>query len=272
MIAISEHLRKHGYDPDIYKHTQIPSIWDKLRTFFNLDLIDERENGMIDDDRGWKEFVLPYEDFHYNMMRRCLRGRYEDEDGDIGLTEMVMETDGDTEGPAPAPAPAPSLSATRADRSHYHNSKPMSGTERETRKRRRAATRSAADEKHAASGIRASTVDTEERTPVHSPAPATAGGRGTRSSRPAAVTAMVTRGTRSSAKVAARASAAATPSMNDEEEQKEEEEEEKGEEADEEGSEEEGVAAAVAPSKTTRSGKGRGARFSRIAKTGKRRR
>ncbi|MCG8387385.1 MAG: EAF7 family protein, partial [Cytophagales bacterium] len=144
MIAISEHLRKHGYDPDVYKHTQIPSIWDKLRSFYNLDLIDERENGMIDDDRGWKEFVLPYEDFHDNMMRRCLRGHYDEENGAISLTDVAMETDDDSEGSGAAVAAgAESLSTARADKSHHHNSKRMLGTERETRKRRRAATRGA---------------------------------------------------------------------------------------------------------------------------------
>ncbi|KAJ2974836.1 hypothetical protein NUW58_g8530 [Xylaria curta] len=44
IIAISEHLRNHGFDPDVETHTRIPGIWTKLRQFFDMEMIDERDN------------------------------------------------------------------------------------------------------------------------------------------------------------------------------------------------------------------------------------
>ncbi|KAH0597470.1 hypothetical protein MHUMG1_04848 [Metarhizium humberi] len=73
MIAISEHLRNHGFDPDIYQHTRIPNIWDKLRTYYNLDLIDERE--YFDDDETedkYVDFTLPHSHFLDSMMQRAV--------------------------------------------------------------------------------------------------------------------------------------------------------------------------------------------------------
>lgn len=73
MIAISEHLRNHGFDPDLYRHTRIPYIWQKLRTYYNLDVIDEREN--FDDDEAddrYKDFSLPKEQFFDAMMQRAI--------------------------------------------------------------------------------------------------------------------------------------------------------------------------------------------------------
>ena len=73
MIAISEHLRNHGFDPDLYQHTRIPHIWHKLRTYYNLEVIDEREN--FDDDESedkYMEFSLPREQFLETMMQRAI--------------------------------------------------------------------------------------------------------------------------------------------------------------------------------------------------------
>lgn len=73
MIAISEHLRNHGFDPDIYTHTRIPHIWDKLRTYYNLEVIDEREN--FDDEESediYEEFSLPRADFMEAMLQRAI--------------------------------------------------------------------------------------------------------------------------------------------------------------------------------------------------------
>ncbi|OAA47751.1 CT20 family protein [Metarhizium rileyi] len=73
MIAISEHLRNHGFDPDIYQHTRIPRIWDKLRTYFDLDLIDERE--YFDDDEPedkYVDFTLPRSHFLDSMRQRAV--------------------------------------------------------------------------------------------------------------------------------------------------------------------------------------------------------
>ncbi|RDA91675.1 hypothetical protein CP533_0065 [Ophiocordyceps camponoti-saundersi (nom. inval.)] len=69
IIAISEHLRNHGFDPDVYPHTRIPHIWQKLRSYYNLDLIDERET--FDDDESeerYIDFSLPHESFYLDSM------------------------------------------------------------------------------------------------------------------------------------------------------------------------------------------------------------
>lgn len=68
MIALSEHLRNHGYDPKVEAHTRIPGIWEKLGTLYNLEVIDERENSFdyADGDmieKKYLEFSLPDEDF-----------------------------------------------------------------------------------------------------------------------------------------------------------------------------------------------------------------
>ncbi|KAF7558727.1 hypothetical protein G7046_g5418 [Stylonectria norvegica] len=73
MIAISEHLRNHGIDPDQYQHTRIPHVWNKLRTYYNLDVIDEREN--FDDDESddkYVEFSLPRAEFMQLMLQRAI--------------------------------------------------------------------------------------------------------------------------------------------------------------------------------------------------------
>lgn len=73
MIAISEHLRNHGYDPRLHRHTSIPGIWAKLRTLYNLDLIDERENSFAyEDPEKYIDFVLP-NSFEEDMLKRVLR-------------------------------------------------------------------------------------------------------------------------------------------------------------------------------------------------------
>ncbi|KHJ36211.1 putative ct20 family protein [Erysiphe necator] len=77
MIAISEYLRNHGYDPTIEKHTRIPGIWEKLKTLYNLEHIDYIENNIDHPKSGEKagiflEFKLPEEDYDEIQF---LRGR-----------------------------------------------------------------------------------------------------------------------------------------------------------------------------------------------------
>ncbi|OAA81468.1 CT20 family protein [Akanthomyces lecanii RCEF 1005] len=74
MIAISEHLRNHGFDPDLHQHTRIPHIWQKLRAYYNLDLIDDRENIDDEDDEGerYMDFALPYDAYIEPMMQRAI--------------------------------------------------------------------------------------------------------------------------------------------------------------------------------------------------------
>ncbi|KAF5688373.1 EAF7 Esa1 associated subunit of the 4 histone acetyltransferase complex [Fusarium circinatum] len=71
MIAISEHLRNHGIDPDFYQHTRIPFIWQKLRTYYNVEVIDEREN-FDDDEVEYNDFCLPRPQFYEAMMARAV--------------------------------------------------------------------------------------------------------------------------------------------------------------------------------------------------------
>lgn len=77
MLAISEHLRSHGYDPAVYTHIQIPGIWKKLSEFFNMPVIDERENSMdyAEDpnyDDRFKPFDLPWEEYGEAIMQRAV--------------------------------------------------------------------------------------------------------------------------------------------------------------------------------------------------------
>ncbi|KAK5624906.1 hypothetical protein RRF57_000622 [Xylaria bambusicola] len=80
MIAISERLRNHGFDPDVETHTRIPGIWIKLRQFFDMEMIDERDNsfdyvkslgGDESPEEIYKDFDLPPNDFHNLMWARA---------------------------------------------------------------------------------------------------------------------------------------------------------------------------------------------------------
>jgi MRG-binding protein len=75
MIALSEYLRSHGYDE---KHTRIPGIWEKLKTMYNMEMIDERED-TFDDEEGEEEeppfidFELPEKDYGFETFMRGKR-------------------------------------------------------------------------------------------------------------------------------------------------------------------------------------------------------
>lgn len=77
MLAISEYLRTNGYDPAVYTHIRIPGIWKKLSEFYNMPLIDDRENNMdaLEDpnyDERFKDFDLPWEKYGDLIMQRAL--------------------------------------------------------------------------------------------------------------------------------------------------------------------------------------------------------
>lgn len=77
IIAISEHLRNHGFDPFKNPHTRIPGIWAKLRTFYDLDAIDERENSLDPPEewgkpRRYKDFSLPRDDYLDLMLQAAV--------------------------------------------------------------------------------------------------------------------------------------------------------------------------------------------------------
>lgn len=77
MLAIAEYMRSHGYDPAIYTHLRIPGLWKKLNEFFNMPMIDDRENTMdvIQDptyDDQFKPFDLPWDEYGELIMQRAV--------------------------------------------------------------------------------------------------------------------------------------------------------------------------------------------------------
>ncbi|KUI53721.1 DASH complex subunit ask1 [Cytospora mali] len=77
MLAISEYIRTNGYDPAVYTHIRIPGIWKKLNEFYNMPLIDDRENNMdaLEDpkyDERFKDFDLPWDKYGDLIMQRAL--------------------------------------------------------------------------------------------------------------------------------------------------------------------------------------------------------
>ena len=42
MISLAQHLRNHGYNAENDVHTRIPGVWKKLRSLYNLKVLDER--------------------------------------------------------------------------------------------------------------------------------------------------------------------------------------------------------------------------------------
>jgi DASH complex subunit ASK1 len=217
MIAISEHLRNHGFDPDYFTHTRIPGIWDKLRSYYNMEAIDERENTIdyIDDenfDRRFLDFDLPWVEYGEEILKRAMEG-----DSEAPTSPGHLDADEDHQG----------------------------GT---SKKRKRAPAATAAATPTAAvsanKATRSSTVeDTEAETPGQSPTPKTA--RGTRSAKRAASKARIAKEEETEAEAEAEAS------EDKEDEAEEDEEDEESGDADEEGEEEETEAPAA---KATRAG------------------
>ncbi|KAL8835490.1 MAG: hypothetical protein Q9170_003292 [Blastenia crenularia] len=71
MIALSQHLHSHGYDPSKNEHLRIPGIWKKLDSLYHLEALDERENAFSDanspesdrNDETYYHFSLPREEY-----------------------------------------------------------------------------------------------------------------------------------------------------------------------------------------------------------------
>ena len=156
MIAISEHLRNHGYDPDLYPHTKISGIWAKLREFYDLEAIDERENSMDppEDDlviglRKYKDFDLSFSEFGDEIMRRARTrnpssppsspadydpdaplssrkrkmGDMSSASGKQSRSSTVEDTEDNDESPAPSPAPKSARGTRSAKRAASKASK-----------------------------------------------------------------------------------------------------------------------------------------------------
>ena len=76
MIALSEHLHHQGHDPRVHKHTRIPGIWAKLRSLYNMDIIDERERSFEyqeDEKEKYLDFRLPDDEFEEETL--FMRGK-----------------------------------------------------------------------------------------------------------------------------------------------------------------------------------------------------
>lgn len=73
MLALSEYLRNHGYDPQTETHTRIPGIWQKLQTLYNMPIIDDRENSFEYEEEfqdKYHEFELPPDDYATDTFMR----------------------------------------------------------------------------------------------------------------------------------------------------------------------------------------------------------
>ncbi|MCJ1287978.1 hypothetical protein MMC26_007331 [Xylographa opegraphella] len=69
MLALSQHLRSHGHNPKQDTHTNIPGnipgIWKKLGSLYNLKILDEREDSfgelVAEDNDPRKELFVPFD-------------------------------------------------------------------------------------------------------------------------------------------------------------------------------------------------------------------
>ncbi|KAA6408526.1 MAG: hypothetical protein FRX48_07608 [Lasallia pustulata] len=133
MIAISQHLRNHGYTSSRDTHTRIPGIWQKLRSLYNLEALDERENSFgeeaADDSEHPKEpffqFRLPQDEFEDHMFAKrvapqssssppALAYQLSNESNDGPRRPSTIE---DTEEPRSSPASSRGTKAPRGARS-----------------------------------------------------------------------------------------------------------------------------------------------------------
>ncbi len=99
MMAISQHMRDHGYTPENAPHTSIAGIWKKLNSLYDMDALDsrvclsdncrgigehsvdeEQEDAILESDAEnedsrrprFRQFSLPKRDFGARMFRRRL--------------------------------------------------------------------------------------------------------------------------------------------------------------------------------------------------------
>ena len=140
MLSLANYLRNHGYDPDVDQHTRIPGIWFKLRTMYDLEVLDARENtfefeeGVAD---KFLEFQLPTDDYAHVQFMRGKRsaseapsspprlgrspspqGPKKRKRGDTVTNKNRASTVDDTDEPRTSPANSPSLKPVRTGRSN----------------------------------------------------------------------------------------------------------------------------------------------------------
>ncbi|KAI2625192.1 chromatin modification-related protein EAF7-domain-containing protein [Xylaria nigripes] len=165
MIAISEHLRNHGFDPSIETHTRIPGIWLKLRQFFDMDMIDERDNSFdyvksLGGDQApeelYKDFELLPDEFHDLMWGRAAanenepdnwtESEAEDENASAAKKQQMRKRRrGDTDaGSTAGSAVAKMRRASTADDTDMDASSPVNRGNRRPRSRKRTGTKTKA--------------------------------------------------------------------------------------------------------------------------------
>ena len=110
MLAIHEHMNIQGAINPADEHTRIPGLWEKLGTLYNLPILDEREDSVVNDTADesgemgelYSPFALPKEEYGALMFDRRL-----DPNGSKSptLDSMRESTVADTDEPGSSPAP-----------------------------------------------------------------------------------------------------------------------------------------------------------------------
>ena len=111
MLAVHDYMVNQGVINDEDKHTRIPGIWEKVGTLYNLPMLDEREDSIMNDppdDNGepvelYSPFSLPEDEYGDLMFAKRL-----DPDGSSSpayAASVRESTVAEIDGPGSSPAP-----------------------------------------------------------------------------------------------------------------------------------------------------------------------
>ncbi|KAJ4416743.1 DASH complex subunit ask1 [Gnomoniopsis sp. IMI 355080] len=152
MLAISNYMRDWGYDSDVYSHVRIPGIWTKLSEFFNMPVIDDRENNMDAADNpnyddSFKPFDLPWDEYGDMIMQRAIADPSEAPTSPAELEKSPTSTKKRKRG-EPANAHTQKIRSSTVEDSEAENEEPSPAPKstRGTRSAKRAATKKAKTE------------------------------------------------------------------------------------------------------------------------------
>ncbi|KAJ6116800.1 hypothetical protein N7512_006525 [Penicillium capsulatum] len=125
MLAIADYLKSQGFGPSTGEHMRIPGIWKKLRSLYNLEALDERENsGLkedIEDEEGISEKFCVFEppDHEYGDMMFARRLALEGSSSPVTSRQAESRrgsTVADTDEPRSSPAPSRGRKSNRNTR------------------------------------------------------------------------------------------------------------------------------------------------------------
>ncbi|KAL8742163.1 MAG: hypothetical protein Q9190_005316 [Brigantiaea leucoxantha] len=132
IIAISQYMQSHGHAQPEDSHTHIPGIREKLRTLYNMDKLDERENAYADwplnsgDAKAEPSdyFELPNEEFAEMMFERRLAPGgspsplpfYRERSAEASPATQRQSTIEDTDDPRSSPASVRETRSARGSR------------------------------------------------------------------------------------------------------------------------------------------------------------